>query len=72
MRPAYPSTLAPRKSWFGTFSGLTRKLPRDRLLRIGFGILDYATPSAFDLEGRPLRREIVLSTTHQLKLPRLR
>lgn len=70
VRPRYPTGLAPRKSWFGTFSGSTARLPRDRLLRIGFGILDYAQPGVFDLDGRPLRREVVLSTSHQFKLPR--
>jgi hypothetical protein len=70
--PAYTTGLAPRKSWFGTFSGSTAKLPRTRLLRIGFGVLDHAQPGVFDLNGRPLRREIVLSTTHQFRLPKAR
>ena len=69
--PRYPTTLRPRKSWFGTFSGQTAKLPRDRLLRVGFGILDYPQPGpVVDINGRPFRREVVLSTTHQFKLPR--
>jgi hypothetical protein len=71
VRPAYPTSLGPRKSWFGTFSGATPKLPRDRLLRIGFGTLEYVEPGpTVDQNGRPLRREIVLSTTHQFTLPR--
>jgi len=69
--PRYPTALAPHKSWFGTFSGPTAKLPRDRLLRVGFGILDYLEPgNVVDTAGRPLRREVLLSTTHQFKLPR--
>ena len=68
--PRYPATLRPQKSWFGTFSGAASKLPRGRLLRVGFGILDYPQRGVFDPNGRPLRREILLSTTHQLKLPR--
>ena len=70
VKPAYPTSLGPRKSWFGTFAGPSAKLPRDRLLRIGFGILDYPQPGVFDLQGRPLRREVPLSTTHQFTLPR--
>jgi hypothetical protein len=72
VRPAYPTRLAPGKSWFGTFSGSTAKVPRDRLLRIGFGTLDYVQPGVVDPQGRPIRREVVVSTTHQFKLPRRR
>jgi len=66
----YPTKLGARKSWFGTFSGSTSKLPRGRLLRIGFGILDLGPSAATDANGTPLHRELVLSTTHQFKLPR--
>ena len=37
LRPAYPSRLGAGKSWFGTFTGSLTKVPKDRLLRIGFG-----------------------------------
>jgi len=70
VKPAYPMSLGPHKSWFGTFRGATAKVPKDRLLRIGFGTLDYPQRGVFDLQGRPLRREVVLSTTHQFRLPR--
>ena len=67
--PRYPTSLAPRKSWFGTFSGPTAKLPRDRLLRIGFGILDLGRAGYNGIDGRPLRREVVVSTVKQFRLP---
>lgn len=58
--PKYPSSLAPGKSWYGIFSGSTAKVPKDRLLRIGFG---YVIPN----DGRGAT--VVLSTTHQFRLP---
>jgi hypothetical protein len=57
--PSYPSTLAPRATWFGTFSGALTKVPKDRLLRIGFG--------SFEPAGG---RVSLVSTTHQFRLPR--
>jgi len=58
--PAVPSALAARRSWFGTFTGSTAKLPKGRLLRIGFGIFRPTGGS-----------ELLVSTTHQFKLPKL-
>jgi hypothetical protein len=67
-RPAYPNRLAAGKSWFGTFSGPVAKLPKDRLLRIGFGKIllpgNVREGTAFP------PRTVSLSTTHQFKLPR--
>jgi hypothetical protein len=60
VRPPLPHTLAAGRSWFATISGPTAKLPRDRLLRIGFGFL-VKPDSQYNTE---------LSTTHQFKLPR--
>jgi hypothetical protein len=59
VRPALPHTLPQGKSWFGTIEGPTTKLPRDRLLRIGFGWIehDFVYPTE-------------ISTTHQFRLPR--
>ena len=59
VRPALPHTLPNGKSWFGTIEGPTAKLPKDRLLRIGFGWIDH--DFAFPTE---------ISTTHQFRLPR--
>lgn len=58
--PSLPHTLGAGKSWFATIEGPTAKLPRDRLLRIGFGYL-VRTDGQYNTE---------LSTTHQFKLPR--
>jgi hypothetical protein len=69
VKPAYTTSLAPRKSWFGTFSGTTDKVPKDRLLRVGFGILQLES-TGFDLQGNPVRHEVPLSTTHQFRLPK--
>jgi hypothetical protein len=69
--PSLPNALAAGKSWFGTFAGTTAKLPKDRLLRIGFGTIEYGPTVSLDPQGRPIGRELVLSTTHQFKLPRL-
>jgi hypothetical protein len=68
VRPQYPSRLGPGKSWFGTFSGSLAKVPKDRLLRIGFGTL--VLPSNVRLKTGYLPREVALSTTHQFRLPK--
>jgi hypothetical protein len=60
VRPPLPHTLGAGKGWFATISGPTAKLPKDRLLRIGFGFL-VKTDGQYNTE---------LSTTHQFKLPR--
>ena len=70
VRPQYPSRLGPGKSWFGTFSGSLAKVPKDRLLRIGFGTL--VLPSNVRLNTGYLPREVALSTTHQFRLPKRR
>jgi hypothetical protein len=70
VRPAYPTRLAPGKSWFGTFSGSLSKVPKDRLLRIGFGKI--VLPANVRVGTGLLPREVSLSTTHQFKLPKLR
>jgi hypothetical protein len=62
IRPRYAATLAPRKTWFGVFTGTTACLPKDRLLRIGFGVACFC-PDEVDHMG-------LLSTNHQFKLPR--
>ena len=59
VRPPLPHTLPNGKSWFGTIEGPTAKLPKGRLLRIGFGWLDH--DFAYPTE---------ISTTHQFRLPR--
>jgi hypothetical protein len=60
VRPPLPHTLGAGKAWFATIAGPTAKLPRDRLLRIGFGFL-IRPDGQYNTE---------LSTTHQFKLPR--
>jgi hypothetical protein len=60
VRPPLPHILRVGQSWFATIRGPSAKLPKDRLLRIGFGFL-YR-------EGQQYSTEI--STTHQFKLPR--
>jgi hypothetical protein len=70
VRPGYPTTLGPRKSWFGTFGGSLAKVPKDRLLRIGFGTLELPGNVRVGT-GYPPRR-LTLSTTHQFRLPRTR
>jgi hypothetical protein len=70
VRPAYPASLATRKSWFGTFTGSLAKVPKDRLLRIGFGTLVTPGDGSVDLEGKPLMHDLPCSTTHQFRLPR--
>jgi hypothetical protein len=60
VRPALPHALGAGKSWFATIEGPTAKLPRDRLLRVGFGFL-VRPDGQYNTE---------LSTTHQFKLPR--
>lgn len=68
VRPAYPTRLAAGKSWFGTFSGSLAKVPKDRLLRIGFG--QVVLPGNV-LTGRTiLPRMVPISTSHQFKLPK--
>lgn len=69
VKPAYVSSLAPRKSWFGTFSGTTDRVPKDRLLRVGFGIVQFGVV-AVDPQGRPIHHDLPLSTTHQFRLPK--
>ena len=68
VRPTYPTRLAPGKSWFGTFSGSLAKVPRDRLLRIGFGTV--VLPGNVRVGTGFLPRTVSLSTTHQFRLPR--
>jgi len=58
--PPLPHRLRAGQSWFATIRGSAAKLPKDRLLRIGFGFLNR--------EGQQYSTEI--STTHQFKLPR--
>lgn len=66
VRPQYPTGLGPGKSWFGAFSGSLAKVPKDRLLRIGFASL--IVPRGASMADRV--RISPLSTTHQFKLPR--
>jgi len=68
VRPAYPKRLAPGKSWFGTFSGALGKVPKDKLLRIGFG--KVVLPGNVRVGTGLVPRTLLLSTTHQFKLPR--
>jgi hypothetical protein len=73
VRPAFPTRLAARKSWFGTFSGSLAKVPKDRLLRIGFGL--FLAPGRFECSDRGtacVPGWDPLSTTHQFRLPRRR
>jgi hypothetical protein len=67
--PGYVSSLAPRKSWFGTFRGTTQRVPKNRLLRVGFGMLQFGVV-AVDPQGKPIHHEMPLSTTHQFRLPK--
>jgi hypothetical protein len=67
--PTYVSSLAPKKSWFGTFKGTTERLPKDRLLSVGFGILQFGVV-AVDPQGKPIRHEMPISTNHQFRLPK--
>jgi hypothetical protein len=67
--PAYVSSLAPKKSWFGIFKGTTERLPKDRLLSVGFGILQFGVV-AVDPQGKPIRHEMPISTNHQFRLPK--
>jgi len=60
MRPALPHTLRRGKSWFGAIEGPTAKLPKDRLLRIGFGWIQRGE----------VQYPTEISTTHQFRLPR--
>lgn len=60
VRPPLPHKLRPGQSWFATIRGSSAKLPKDRLLRIGFGFL-YR-------EGQQYSTEI--STTHQFRMPK--
>lgn len=67
--PRYPTSLAPGKSWFGVFTGPTARLPRDRLLRVGFGIVQLEGDAM--IAGRSVvPRRTNLSTTHQFRLPK--
>jgi len=59
VRPPLPHTLRRGKSWFGTIEGPAAKLPKDRLLRFGFGWIDH--DFAYPTE---------ISTTHQFRLPK--
>jgi hypothetical protein len=68
VRPAYPKRLGPGKSWFGTFSGPLGKVPKDRLLRIGFG--KVMLPGNVRVGTGFVPRTLLLSTTHQFRLPR--
>ena len=70
VRPKYPTRLAPGKSWFGTFSGTLAKVPKDRLLRIGFGKL--VLPGNVRVGTGFPPRELAVSTTHQFRLPKAR
>ena len=60
VRPALPHTLRRGQAWFATIEGPTAKLPKDRLLRIGFGWIQRG-------EVQYLTE---ISTTHQFRLPR--
>ena len=66
VRPRYVSSLGAGKSWFGTFSGPLTKVPKDRLLRIGFGTFEVQLGRS--MADRYLSAPV--STTHQFKLPR--
>jgi hypothetical protein len=68
VQPAYPKTIAKGKSWYGTFSGSLAKVPKDRLLRVGFGALVLPPEYKFSTDTNP--KEVPVSTTHQFKLPR--
>jgi hypothetical protein len=70
VHPAYPSSLGAGKSWFGTFTGPTAKVDRQRLLRIGFGVI-VEPAQGHNLDGTPIFNDLPISTTHQFRLPRL-
>ena len=70
VNPAYPTTLAAGKSWFGTFAGPTAKVDKVRLLRIGFGVIVQPT-EGHDLDGTPIFDDLPVWTTHEFKLPRV-
>jgi hypothetical protein len=59
VRPPLPHLLRAGQSWFAAIQGSALRLPKDRLLRIGFGWLQhgYAYPTE-------------ISTTHQFRVPR--
>jgi hypothetical protein len=65
VRPAYPKSLKPHKSWFGVFGGTLSEVPRDRLLSIGFG---HFVHDASDPRGRVDFGSF--ATNHQFRLPR--
>jgi hypothetical protein len=68
IKPAYPKTLGAGKSWFGAFSGPVAKVDKERLLRIGFGVIVQPPVGRYP-DGRPLYENLPVSTTHQFKLP---
>jgi hypothetical protein len=71
VRPAYPSSLAAGKSWFGVFTGAVAPVDKQRLLRIGFGVIPDATAGWDPRNGGALvRADLPVSTTHQFKLPK--
>jgi hypothetical protein len=71
VRPAVPARLGAKKSWFGTFSGSLAGVPRDRLLRIGFGLFfDPGTFECAQMGTACVNRKVPISTTHQFKLPK--
>jgi hypothetical protein len=74
VRPAFPKVLLPHKSWYGTFTGSLTKVPKDRLLRIGFGTIELPSNTAVIHQGRLVMvpRMIAISTSHQFKVPRKR
>ena len=73
VRPSPPTRIGAKKSWFGTFSGPLAGVPRDRLLRIGFGLFfDPGTFECAQMGTGCVNRKVPISTTHQFKLPKRR
>ena len=60
VEPPLPHKLGRGQAWFATIQGPTTKLPKDRLLRIGFGWIQHGE----------VQYPTEISTTHQFRLPR--
>ena len=69
VKPAYPKRIAAGKSWFGAFTGPVASLDKQRLLRVGFGVI-VQPPVGYYKDGTPLYENLPVSTTHVFKLPR--
>ena len=70
VRPAYPDSLGAGKSWFGVFTGTLAPVDRQRLLRIGFGVIPNATSGWDPSRGTLVLADLPVATSHQFKLPK--